>query len=273
MQPPLQVTGERVIEEAYLRSRETYLIYLFHISTYRFAIPHVAGRNVLDFGCGTGYGTAMLAEHAAAITGVDLSTEAIAHAEAHYRRHNLTFRPIGRIEHKRLPFPDGFFDAVVSFQVIEHIANTDAYLSEIARVIKSGGVFVVATPDRRTRLLPGQRPWNRFHVREYSQASLRQAIATRFTDIELYRMSGTPSVLAPELRRTRMLKWVTLPFTFPGAPEWWRLWGLNLMARLHKSTAPAGSSAPGDFGIDARDIQIRRDLASGVNLVAIARRP
>ena len=55
-------TSERVSEEPYRTGPDSdYLIYLFHIATYDFAVPFVSGRHVLDFGCGTGYGTHRIA--------------------------------------------------------------------------------------------------------------------------------------------------------------------------------------------------------------------
>lgn len=273
MPTQLAVTGERVIPGEYLRSRSSYLIYLFHISTYRFALSYVADRRVLDFGCGTGYGTALLAEQATTAIGVDLSPDAIACAKDHHQRHNLDFRSIARIEDERLPFNDGEFDTVVSFQVIEHLTDTDAYLREIARVLKPGGIFVVATPDRATRLLPNQRPWNRFHVREFSAQQLRRKLVNRFTHIELLSMSGTPLALAPELRRTRLLRWVTLPFTFPLAPESWRQWGLNLLHRLHgRETAGPEQDPTTGFGISEEDIHIGSGVKPSVNIIAVAHR-
>lgn len=274
MATQLPVTGERVIPGAYLRSRSAFLIYLFHIATYRFALPYVANRQVLDFGCGTGYGTALLAGQAATAVGVDLSADAVSYAREHYPRANLDFRTIGRIEREPLPFDDGQFDTVVSFQVIEHLVDTDAYLREIARVLRPGGIFLVATPDRSTRLLPKQRPWNRFHVREFSAAQLLRVLANRFADIELLTMSGIPRVLEPELRRTRLLRWTTLPFTFPLAPEPWRQWGLELLHRLHNRPASGTEQfAANDFGFGEKDLCIGSGAKPSVNLVAVARRP
>ena len=66
-----------------------------------------------------------------------------------------------------MPFADASFGAVLSFQVIEHLDRPDAYLAEASRVLAPGGVLLLATPDRATRLYSWQQPWNRFHVTEY----------------------------------------------------------------------------------------------------------
>jgi len=65
----LEPTGERMIEKFYLDSPSNYLIYLFHIATYNFVLHHVAGKRVLDYGCGSGYGTHHLAASCASIVG------------------------------------------------------------------------------------------------------------------------------------------------------------------------------------------------------------
>jgi 2-polyprenyl-3-methyl-5-hydroxy-6-metoxy-1,4-benzoquinol methylase len=157
-------TGERVVAEHYVRTRESYLIYIMHIVTYNYARSYVIGKDVLDMGCGTGYGTALIADSCLSISGVDISDEAIAYAKEKYQHPNLAYKTIHKVEDAPLPFADQKFDVVLSFQVIEHISDTRTYLTEIQRVLKPGGVFIVATPDRSTRLLPFQRPWNRYHA-------------------------------------------------------------------------------------------------------------
>ena len=58
----LEPTSERMIEEYRTASPQSYLIYLFHIVTYDYVRDLIAGKTVLDFGCGSGYGTARIAE-------------------------------------------------------------------------------------------------------------------------------------------------------------------------------------------------------------------
>src|SRR5690606_5365288 len=150
-------TAERVCVDHATSSADERRIYLFHLATYDFARRYVRGGRVLDFGCGTGYGDARIASDCAAVTGVDVSSAAIEHARRTYVADNLDYRVIAPVDQAPLPFADGSFDAVLSFQVIEHVPDPDRYVAEAWRVLDHGGVLIVATPDRRVRLLPGQR--------------------------------------------------------------------------------------------------------------------
>ncbi|GIG24823.1 class I SAM-dependent methyltransferase [Cellulomonas denverensis] len=266
-------TTERITVGEYQSSEADYLIYVLHAATYDFALPYVTGKEVLDFGCGTGYGTAALAEGATRVVGVDIAREAVDHASARYRRDNLSFRRIGPVQTDDLPFDEDAFDVVVSFQVIEHVDDVDRYLSEIRRVLRPGGVFLCVTPDRGLRLFPGQRPWNEFHVTEYSPAQLEAVLRRAFPRVDLLGMTAGPRVLGAELRRYRRSRLLTYPVTFPGIPDRWRLAGVRLIKRLLGGRA-AGSSAsaglgPRDFGFGPQDIEVSADARPSVNIVAV----
>src|SRR3546814_14268249 len=105
---------------------------------------------------------------------MDVAGYAIAYAKSHYTNENLHFLKVQA--DSPLPYPAASFDVVLSFQVIEHVLDDDAYLREARRILKPGGTLVVITPDRKNRLLPGQKPWNRWHVREYGMSDLVERI-------------------------------------------------------------------------------------------------
>lgn len=268
----LEPDSERMVVEHYRSSPGEYLIYLFHEATYRHALPAARDADVLDLGCGSGYGSAMLAEVAKSVVGVDVSGAAVAYAREHYGRANARFETIA--PHGALPFRDGQFDLVTCFQVIEHVADPAAFVRELARVLKRGGTAIVATPDRATRLLPGQRPWNRWHLVEYSGVTLERLLRTAFGAVEMRYMSGRDDVIELELARCRTVRWAALPFTFPGAPETWRQAGLALLHRLRPRAAPAAATGAAlrDFGFGVDDLAISESPARSVNLVATARR-
>jgi SAM-dependent methyltransferase len=89
-----------------------------------------------------------------------------------------------------LPFDDEVFDCVVSFQVIEHIRNDKRFVSEVMRVLKPGGKFIVTTPNRPMSLT--RNPW---HVREYRPEEL-EMLLSGFTHVKCMGVGGNERVWA-----------------------------------------------------------------------------
>jgi len=263
----LESTGERVIVEDRPTSIEDYVIYMGHIATYRFAERFAHGRRVLDHGCGSGYGAALLAETARDVQAVDVDEDAIDHARQRFQRGNLTFAHIQPTA--PLPYPDRAFDTVVSFQVFEHVRSVAHYLSETRRVLEPGGTLLLATPDRSMRLFPLQKPWNRWHIREYSARMLAEVLSRFFCQVEILNMSGRRDVIDIELRRFRKFKWLTLPATLPIVPDPLRVWLLNMQHRLRGATRRPRMRHNPDF--DESAFVIGPGLQPSLNLVAIAR--
>lgn len=269
----LDVSGERMIEDAYMHSLESYVIYVMHTASYAFAKQYCAGNIVLDLGCGSGYGAARIGEEAKRVEGVDVDAEAVAFAQRRYSRENVSFSQIKAGE--SLPFSDASFDVVLSFQVIEHVWDDGNYLKEAHRVLRPGGVMVVVTPDRALRLLPGQRPWNRWHVREYSGAQLERKVSQFFDVAASLKMGAAWDIAGVEIRRYRRTKWLTLPFTLPLVPDVLRRRGLDLLhaLRTHPGKVDAKMKIPvADFGFDDKAMLIEEDPPNPLNLVIVGRK-
>jgi SAM-dependent methyltransferase len=265
-------TAERVVVERSRSTPEQYLIFLFHSLSYRFAERYTEGRDVLDYGCGSGYGCAHIAAGARRTVGVDVSRKAIEAARRDYGGDapRLEFMTIEAGQ--ALPFPAASFDTVLSFQVIEHVRDADRYLSEARRVLRPGGHLVLATPDRATRLLPAQRPWNRWHVTEYSARALRRALSPHFDRVALLGMGGSPEVLAIELDRTRRARWLMLPATLPFYPDALRVRLLAGVQRLREARKGKGAPERHSFDFDESALRIAADVRPSVGHVAVARR-
>ncbi len=173
-------------------------LHLMHLKAYDEANKYTAGRDVLDVGCNTGYGTVRLAGAARSVTGVDVSPGAIEAAQARAGGEGVEFRIIDGLG---LPFPDHSFDLVTSFQVVEHVADPGPYLREIQRVLRPGGLALFTTPNAAICLDEGMPPWNRFHAREYRAADLRDALGEVFSTVDVFGMFGVPTLYGLEIER------------------------------------------------------------------------
>jgi SAM-dependent methyltransferase len=155
-------------------------ILALHLKRYEFARTLCSGADVLDAGCGVGYGTAYLADAAAKVVGVDVSKEAIAYAEEHYASPRTSFAVM---DVTALQFPAESFDVVCSFETLEHLREPRQAVREAARALRPQGVYVVSTP-RVERTCAS--PENPFHEVEYAPADFEALLRECFSNVELY---------------------------------------------------------------------------------------
>jgi SAM-dependent methyltransferase len=174
--PALDFTGERFTPECV---RE---IFYEHWHRYAWARGLVAGLDVLDCACGEGYGSALLADAARSVHGVDVDRQSIAHARARYGGGPIEFSVADALD---LPFKDAGFDAVVSFETLEHLAEHDELLTEFRRVLKPRGFLVLSSPDRKT-YSDDTGFDNEFHVRELYRDELEQLLGRHFPNFRLF---------------------------------------------------------------------------------------
>lgn len=106
-----------------------------------------AGKKALDVGCGGGFLSEELSRSGLRVTGIDPSTESLAVAREHAAGNGLTIDYVpGDGEH--LPFQDQTFDMVFCCDVLEHVKDMPRVISEISRVLRTGGMFFYDTINR-----------------------------------------------------------------------------------------------------------------------------
>jgi len=189
-QGDLAFTGERFIPGVKGE------IWIEHWHRYHFAARWAEGRRVLDVACGEGYGTALLARVATHATGADISAAAVGHAQRVYA--SLPNAEFVCAPCTRLPFADASFDVAVSFETVEHIAEQEAFVAELARVVKPEGVLLLSCPNKLE--YSDKRGFtNEYHVKELYREELARLLAARFPHAAWYVQRPTfYSVIAPE---------------------------------------------------------------------------
>jgi SAM-dependent methyltransferase len=220
-----------------------------HAVRYEFARPWAKGADVLDAGCGVGYGAALLARDAASVVAVDLSEDTIDYARGRYAEANVSFE-VMNVE--RLELADASFDLVCCFENIEHVDNAASAISEFARVLRDDGTLIASTPQAEKTTYEPENPHHRV---EFSARDFEDLLRRHFDRVELHGQHRT------QTRRHRALR---------------RLDVLGLRRRLpvlRRLARPVtGTAATEELG--AADVEIRPgDLAGASELVAVCVRP
>jgi SAM-dependent methyltransferase len=240
---------------------------LFHVFPYHFVKRFCStSTHVLDVGFGEGYGAEILASSVGEYVGLDMSEDAVQHASSRYTFPNVRFE---RSEAETIPFDTGSFDLVVSFHVLEHVTEPEPYLSELARVCRVGGHVVVVTPNRAFRLAADERPWNRFHVREFAREDLKALLSKHFTRFVVMGVAGNAEMNGLErgrverARRFARLDPLGFRYRLPEAL-------LVRVRRLLTTVAARGTNhAPGaSFSLD--DVRcVESGVDDSVHLIAV----
>lgn len=171
-------TGERI-----LLTKETPLMIARHTCAYRFAAGYARNKSILDIGCGEGYGSYYLAASASKVVAIDYNSGIIAYAQDRYPKMNLQFLAL---DVNRLSSLQDKFDLVCSFQCIEHIPDTDSFLSGISGLMLDGALFICSTPNIKDAS-PGRTcPSNPFHIREYLYREFKGLLENYFKEVEVF---------------------------------------------------------------------------------------
>jgi len=180
----MKFTGERFVPG------KPSLVHLYqeHMTRYMFSAQFVKNKRVLDLGCGCGYGSYYTARNRANIVvGIDKSTEAIEFSKRRYSANNLAFL---LADVSSLPFSSAAFDVILAFELIEHVQDYKAMLTEVKRVLASSGVLVVSTPNKET-----YKTKNEFHIKEFTLSEFRRTLQNLFKHVKIV-FQSYPSGLA-----------------------------------------------------------------------------
>ena len=211
--------------------------------------------NLLELGCGTGRGLEILVNAAEHYTGIDKNEPLI-------KEHTTNYPDSVFLDQFMPPFSgiaDNSMDTVITFHVIEHIKDDDAFVKEIYRVLKPGGTAIITTPNVEMRV--ARNPW---HVREYTRKGLTSLLSKYFGDVEATGICGSAKMMEyfEENRRSvnKTMKWdiFNLQYLLPG---WLLQKPYDYMNRRNREKLVEGNSELAasitvqDFSLDANDSQ------------------
>ena len=219
-----------------------------HLKRYVFARPWCERRDVLDVACGTGYGTASLAEVAREAVGGDIDADAVAYARGRYARANVRFDVV---DAQALPYEPASFDTFVSFETIEHLDDPAVLAREAARVLRDGGAFLVSTPQVAETT---HSPANPFHRVEFSRRDFEALLGASFGEVRLFGQRRR------ETRRHRVLRRLDL------------LGLRRRSAAVRRLDSLTGTPATEHAALDDLVID-EHDLARATELVAVCTQP
>lgn len=135
------------------------------------------GARVLEIGCATGEACSAVAEKGAQVVGCDISSDAIRVARRRYPTLQFQTGPI-----ERLPFATASFDAVLAFELIEHVASPSVFIGEVYRVLRPGGLLALTTPNVECGRRMGWHQWTGFltsfeHLYFFNSQSLERMLS------------------------------------------------------------------------------------------------
>jgi len=185
---------------------------------------------ILEIGCGIGTIVAELAGQGRDIRGTDISQVAIEYGRRKYPRIRLEVQPA-----EELAFEDGAFDAVLSFDLFEHIARIDRHVAEVRRLLKPGGYYLFQTPNKWSNavfetLNHKTLKWRRVHPSLHTPGQLRRRLAKHGFETRFVKMNPINEYTRTKLRRLGLLGRLIERLDFRRLPLGWQT-NLYVVAR------------------------------------------
>lgn len=204
----MEFTGERYVP---CKETENNIIEREHWQRYVFARDFLSEQQtVLDIASGEGYGSDYLAQKVDFVIGVDISEEAIEHAQKKYLRNNLRFC-VGSVE--EIPLDNDSIDAIISFETLEHV-DIEAqlkFLREIKRILRKNGYLIISCPNIKIASDLAYELWgykNIYHKKEYEINEFEQLLLGFFKNVKLlFQRTETNLVLSDSTPKKLDVLW------------------------------------------------------------------
>jgi len=181
----------RFMQERYVPATCSEIAEYEHMPRYRYALSLAADKTVLDFGCGTGYGSSILANQAKEVIGVDIDESALEWARETHRKKNLEFRQNSDFG---ASLPNQYFDLVTCFEMIEHVSadHQQLIINSFAKALKPSGMLLISTPNPDITALYGDNP---YHLCELTREEFRALLNSHFKFIKIIDQHVLTSIL------------------------------------------------------------------------------
>jgi len=181
----------RFMQERYVPSTCSEIAEYEHMPRYQYALTLAANKTVLDFGCGTGYGSSILATRARAVVGIDIDESALEWARDTHRKPTLEFRQNSDFG---ASLPSQYFDLVTCFEMIEHVTadHQQLIIDSFVKVLKPDGVLLISTPNPDITALYGNNP---YHLCELTRDEFEALLRSKFKIVNIIDQHALVSIL------------------------------------------------------------------------------
>ena len=160
------------------------------------------GAETLEIGTGTGGMLHTLLARGLLARGVEINRALIAESRTWFG--DLPVQPVSGVE---LPFADASFDLVLSFDVFEHIRDSDAHLREVSRVLRPGGRYLIQTPSKWSNVVFETIRWKSFtrwrddHCALHTPGQLRRRLEVHGFAVRLFDVPVVNAFFREKVRR------------------------------------------------------------------------